>query len=133
MFIYVGAITLAAAFIASLLVPGGLRSNVGRLGSTINTGGPFQILSDEGRAHLEPGVRHTGFDTRPAASGPHWQTAPTGAVPSGSPARWGAYDQPLPDEVLIHNLEHGGIGLHYSCPDGCAELVDQLKGIMGRK
>lgn len=135
MFWYIGAMVLAAAFIASLLVPGGLssRANLGNLGSTINTGGPVEISPDEGRDHLEPGVKYaSGFKTKPATSGPHWQTLPTAAAPDGSPARWGAYDHALPDEVLIHNLEHGGIGLHYNCPDGCPELVGQLKGIMGR-
>ena len=28
--------------------------------------------------------------------------------------------------MLLHNLEHGGIGVHYDCPDGCDELVEQL-------
>jgi hypothetical protein len=129
------ALVVAAAFIASLLVPGGLssRGNQGRVGSTINTGGPVKILPDEGRDHLEAGQPAAGgFDTKPATSGPHWQTGPVAAVPSGSPARWGVYEQALPDEVLIHNLEHGGIGLHYDCPEGCPELVEQLTGIIGR-
>ena len=29
----------------------------------------------------------------------------------------------------MHNLEHGGIGLHYNCPSGCAETVEQLLGM----
>jgi hypothetical protein len=127
------AMLVAAAFIASLLVPGGLRSQ-GDLTtrSAINTGGPVPILADEGRDHIEAGQPAASFKTKPATSGPHWQTLPNAAVPEGSPARWGAYDHALPDEVLIHNLEHGGIGLHYKCPDGCLELIEQLKGIMGR-
>jgi hypothetical protein len=34
--------------------------------------------------------------------------------------------------VLLHNLEHGGIGVQYDCPDGCKELVDQLADIVRR-
>jgi hypothetical protein len=133
MFWYAGAIMLAAAFIASLLVPGGLTTNLGDVGPTINTGGPVAILPDEGRGHLEPGVRYgADYRTKPGTSGPHWQTLPSAGVPTGAPARWGIYDRPIPDEVLIHNLEHGGIGLHYNCPEGCPELVEQLRGIIGR-
>lgn len=32
---------------------------------------------------------------------------------------WGVHSSPLPLEWLVHNLEHGGIGLQYNCPDGC--------------
>lgn len=42
------------------------------------------------------------------------------------------YTEAIPDEVLVHNLEHGGIGVHYNCPDGCDELVDQLAGVVRR-
>ena len=130
---YVLAVVLSAAFIASLLVPGGLRSAArNRVTSPINTGGPVPIQPDDGRQHLVAGEHWSGkYSTRPATSGPHWQTVPTSAAPDGAPARWGAYDHVLPDEVLIHNLEHGGIGLHYNCPDGCPELAKQLTGIAG--
>jgi len=43
-----------------------------------------------------------------------------------APAPWGIYDQELPDEVLVHNLEHGGIGIHYDCPNGCDEIITVL-------
>ena len=42
------------------------------------------------------------------------------------------YDEPIPDERLLHNLEHGGIRVHYNCPEGCDELVEQLSRVAGR-
>ena len=73
---------------------------------------------------------HAGYSTLPATSGPHWGARETPAgVPA--PARWGIYEQFLPDEVLLHNLEHGGIGIHYNCPDGCEDLVNDLEGLIG--
>ncbi|MSQ07746.1 MAG: DUF3105 domain-containing protein [Dehalococcoidia bacterium] len=66
----------------------------------------------------------------PATSGPHWLTAPVAGAPLGAPARWGVYGEALPDEVLVHNLEHGGIGLHYNCPVGCPDTVDALEGFV---
>jgi hypothetical protein len=34
--------------------------------------------------------------------------------------------------VLVHNLEHGGIGVHYNCPNGCEDLVRQLAAIVNQ-
>ena len=32
----------------------------------------------------------------------------------------------------MHNLEHGGIGVHYSCPEGCDGLIARLREIVTR-
>lgn len=56
-------------------------------------------VPDIGRNHIAEGQLYEGYSSRPATSGPHW----------GAPARWGAYSAQLPDERLVHNLEHGGI------------------------
>ena len=97
------------------------------------------IADDQGRNHIAVGTGFHGADglpaynTLPATSGSHWPvTAPSSAAPSGVPARWGPYDAELPDEVLVHNLEHGGIGIHYNCPDGCLETVQQLTDLAPR-
>jgi hypothetical protein len=36
----------------------------------------------------------------------------------------------IPDEILIHNLEHGGIGFHYDCEEECPEIVAALDDLM---
>ena len=38
----------------------------------------------------------------------------------------------MEDEVLVHNLKRGGIGVHYNCPEGCDDLVDKLTEIVRR-
>ena len=82
---------------------------------------------DQGGNHIPLGTDFDAYNTRPATSGPHWGViVPSPILPAGSPARWGQYEFELPDEVLVHNLEHGGIGLHYNCPSGCPEMVQQL-------
>ena len=137
-FYIAGGSVLAVVFILSLtLAPalggghgGGGAGHDGQ-GGNINFGGPVPIDADAGNQHIPPGVAGTGYATRPATSGPHWFAAETPAgVPA--PARWGTYDEPLPDEVLVHNLEHGGIGLHYDCPEGCADIVSQLEDFIPR-
>jgi hypothetical protein len=68
--------------------------------------------------HVSPEETHPAYNSKPATSGWHYDI----------PARWGIHDEVLPDETLVHNLEHGGIRIHYNCPDGCSELVAQLAG-----
>ncbi|MBI3974884.1 MAG: DUF3105 domain-containing protein [Armatimonadetes bacterium] len=56
-----------------------------------------------GNAHIPQGQPYRSYNSNPPTSGPHWP----------SPATWGVYTEPLPDEVLVHNLEHGGIWISY--------------------
>ncbi|SVD56516.1 uncharacterized protein METZ01_LOCUS409370, partial [marine metagenome] len=46
-----------------------------------------------------------------------------------APVAWRVYNTPISDEVLVHNLEHGGIGIHYNCTEGCPELIQSLSEI----
>ena len=121
------AIVFAAVFVLSFTVVPGLFGNRANQDRVINTGDP-----DNGATHVAAGIAGGPYSLRPATSGSHWNTAPTTVAPVGAPARWGTYEQVLPDEVLVHNLEHGGIGLHYNCPEqgGCPQLVQQLAGLI---
>lgn len=88
------------------------------------TAGEVKVPEMSSRRHLEtPGEPHEPYNSVPPTSGPHypvwWQ-------------QWGVTDEELPDELLVHNLEHGGVVIRYNCPTGCARLVDQLAGITGR-
>jgi hypothetical protein len=125
-----GAIVLAVVFIAGLIATPGLARNRHNQLQGLNTGGPVSLDEDEGQTHVAPGAGHAAYGVKPATSGPHWHTAPTTLAPYGAPARWGVYEERIPDEVLIHNLEHGGIGLHYDCPDGCPEIVQGLEDVV---
>ncbi len=49
-----------------------------------------------------------------AASDPKWNTDPPTSGPHNEqPAVWGSYEDPVPLAQSIHNLEHGGIVVHY--------------------
>lgn len=134
------AILIAAAFIASLFLPG---LPFGRSGGNdpAAAGGqiPGERFADQGRDHISPGDGHPEYNTQPATSGWHYSTSHGVALGSGgalpAPAPWGIYDEEIQDEILVHNLEHGGIGIHYNCPEGCSELVKQLvdSSRLGRK
>ncbi|MEX0761666.1 MAG: DUF3105 domain-containing protein [Dehalococcoidia bacterium] len=130
----IGGISLAVIFIAALMVSPGLTPQ-NTPDNGFNRGGPVPGAdTDGGAAHVVPGQAHDGYSIVPATSGPHWQVLPDTSAgslhPYGAPARWGFYDDVLPDEVLVHNLEHGGIGLHYDCSESCPEVVQELKDLI---
>ena len=85
--------------------------------------GPGQRIDDLGTIHISSGDDHPPYNSVPATSGWHY------GQPL-APTRWGIHDAFLENEVQIHNLEHGGIGISYNCPDGCDELVAQLGGLV---
>src|SRR6185503_3015250 len=70
-----------------------------------------------GRNHIEPGTPHDPYNSNPPTSGPHY----------AQPADWGIYSTALADEVLIHNLEHGGIWISYKDVD--ADTLSKLEAV----
>jgi hypothetical protein len=56
------------------------------------------------------------WNSMPPTSGPHY----------GQTAVWGSYDEPIPLVQTTHNLEHGGVVIHYG-PDVPTAEVDALR------
>ena len=82
---------------------------------------PGEKVNNLGNRHISTEAADSvTYNSKPPTSGPHF----------GQIARWGVYTEPIPDALQIHNLEDGGVGIWYDCPDGCPELVDQLEGIV---
>ena len=108
-------------FIVSLFA-GSLPISIGR---ATPTDGPWQSVSEQEYGHINPGDSHEPYNSVPATSGPHY------GQPL-APVRWGRHNEFIADEFRVHNLEHGGIGIHYDCPEGCDELVEQLAVIVNR-
>ena len=80
--------------------------------------------TDGGNTHLDPGKPGT-YASRPPTSGSHW------AAPA-APAPWGIKDTQLPNEVTLHNLEHGGIVIVYNpslSVDDLTKLKDSVRSI----
>ena len=90
---------------------------------------PFtvQTFDDQGREHLDPGETYDFYDSNPPTTGPH---APRRA-------EWGVLSEPIPKEIPVHNMEHGGVVIWYNCLAGdeplddeqCEQLRDQLTAI----
>lgn len=52
--------------------------------------------------HIGRGQPHSEYNSSPASSGPHY-------ADEGAPISWGIYTDEVPEEVFIHNQEHGGV------------------------
>lgn len=74
-----------------------------------------------GRNHIALGATHSEYNSNPPSSGWHYD----------SPARGGFYDEPLHDEQVVHNLEHGDIWIAYH-PRVSDEVKSVLKKFAGR-
>src|SRR5262245_2889974 len=61
-----------------------------------------QRVLEVSRDHVARGAPHSPYNTVPATSGPHWSD-------QGAPVPFGVYEEPVPDEAAVHNLEHGDI------------------------
>lgn len=89
----------------------------GRSGGESNDTLVGQAFESEGQQHIQVGAPHEAYKTNPPTSGPHYI----------QPAEWGYYDQELPDEQLVHNLEHGGIWVSYQPGAISEDEKEQLK------
>jgi hypothetical protein len=71
----------------------------------------------EGNNHVDPGT-DVAYDTTPPTSGDHYAT----------PAAPGFYTRRVPEEALVHNLEHGQIVIWYrsDAPDEVVGDIEQV-------
>jgi len=80
---------------------------------------PGEAVPSLGNHHVrsldEP---HVPYNSKPPTSGPHL----------GNVARWGVYDQPIPNELQVHNLEDGGVMIQYDCKQ-CEDVIQKLEKI----
>lgn len=85
---------------------------------------PGLTIPDQGAPHVELGTPFE-YNSNPPTSGPHHVT----------PAEWGVYPEEIHDQIVIHNLEHGGIWIAYK-PGIDSAVVAKLEAItkeFGRK
>ena len=67
------------------------------------------------RMPVQPGVhipppQQAQYSTNPPTSGQHY------SLPGQAPTAWGFYDHAVQPEYWVHNLEHGGVVILYTCP-----------------
>lgn len=98
-----GAVALLAIVGASFAfgIVGGGGSGPG--GALRAAGCTFRTLPDQGANHIDSPSETPRYNSDPPTSGTHLS----------QPAVWGAYDEPVEKQALIHNLEHGGVVVQY--------------------
>jgi len=70
-----------------------------------------RVFPEVGYEHIPEGTKYTNYNSNPPTSGAHYER----------PAEWGIYDHELPDEEIVHNLEHCGIWISYQSSLPAAE------------
>jgi len=70
----------------------------------LQIGAPGERVLVSGVGQHVPEGQSIPYDSHPPVGGPHWP----------SPARWGLSTTQLPDERVVHNLEHGGIVIDHN-------------------
>ncbi len=86
-----------------------------------NIEGPDQsqaipILDDKNHIHSD--APRPEYNSNPPTSGPH----------HGKTNERGVHEEEAPDELMVHNLEHGEVWISYQ-PDVSASVVEELKDI----
>ncbi len=82
-------------------------------------GTEYPIVS---RDHIAVGATHPPYNSNPPTSGAHYE----------DPAPWGVKTEQLPDETLIHNLEHGGIWISYQPQNTDPATIQKLTDLASR-
>jgi hypothetical protein len=108
---------IVAALVAGIVVVAGRGS-----------GGERAALEDAGcTLRSYPGLKGTHLQELHPKQRPKWNSfPPTSGAHYGQPAIWDFYDQPVLLVQSVHNLEHGGIVIHYG-NDVPAEQVEELR------
>lgn len=94
-------------------------SGVYKLATRKSVPPPGQFYEAQSREHIAVGATHSTYNSNPPSGGWHYN----------APAQTGIYDKELPDEQLIHNLEHGHIWFAYK-PDLAKDQIEELTEIV---
>lgn len=85
---------------------------------SLEIGAPGERISAAGVGQHVPEGQSVQYNSVPPVGGAHWP----------SPASWGASATQLPDERVVHNLEHGGIVIDYNSIS--ADDLTKLKSLL---
>ncbi len=85
---------------------------------------PGESVPIQGNQHIRPGQTHPPYNSDPPTSGWHYDR----------PLPAGFYEESVPDEQLVHNLEHGHVVIAYDCAKltDCAVVKSRLSEIVRR-
>jgi len=79
-----------------------------------------EFVANLGNQHVDKGQEHQAYNSIPPTSGPHF----------GSLAEWGVHTEQIPDELQVHNLEDGGVIIHYDPARLDGEILTKLQALV---
>lgn len=94
------------AIVAKTGAPASTMNRIVQFARAENPGGdrPGKSIEIQPAKHIQPGASHPEYNSNPPTSGWHYSNQ----------ADWGFYTKEIPDERVVHNLEHGGIWITYT-------------------
>lgn len=123
----VASIIIAVLVIAGFSIPTILDSLGGQSDFTLGTADAYvdgvgvkqEIMRTKNHVDRTPDTADddVAYNTVPPTSGDHFSTA----------ERCGFYENPIPDERIVHNMEHSAVVIHYNLPNEAD--VDALKDV----
>lgn len=84
-------------------------------------------IQNMGAAHVKRGDIHADYNSNPPTSGPHWGDGTAGP---------GVHDSEVPDELLVHSLEHGAVIVSYKAglpKDQVEKIKEAFSSVGGKK
>ena len=132
--LYCFLVLAAVAIIAGILIAD-IGNSIFGTGSPTNTGTgeevgeqiPSMPIIYRPSNHIAPGSTFDGeYNSTPPTSGPHW---------GSGWAVCGFFDEEMPDEQVVHNMEHGQVIISYNLSDdGDIERLREIAGgLPGRR
>lgn len=99
-----------------------------------NTSGIDGVLAWDTKGYPAPGTPDAGTLTHDHVLGPvkYAVLPPVGGPHNGVWMNAGVYDQPVPTERAVHDLEHGAVWITYR-PNLPADQVKQLQALVGKQ
>lgn len=83
-----------------------------------------EAFEDRGNTHIvDASDAHEGYNSIPPTSGPHVGSAI---------APWGVHDKQIPDELQVHNLEDGGVIIHYDPVRVDGDTIEKLRAVTNK-
>ncbi len=129
--LYIALTLFAAAIIASFVVQGfaGTGGGGGGTGTGDEVGQRIAAmpLIYPPSNHIPQGTDFEGtYNSTPPTSGPHWGIGWAGC---------GIFQEELPDEQIVHNMEHGQVIISYNLSDDAEieRLREIARGLPGRR
>jgi hypothetical protein len=119
----IGAAAFIGLIVALILASGSsTKISVAALNKDASAAGCTNVITnaDQGRAHIQS-PKTFNYNSNPPTSGSHY------AIAGVAPAPTGVHLNPIQDEVQVHNLEHGHIGIQYNnIPESVQSVLTQF-------